>query len=298
MGRIIWGIILIGLGILFFGRNLGWTNIDIGEFFGQYWPLILVIIGLLILADVFKSLILRAISLVILIVLFAVPFIFADSWSDQNQVNTNSQTQNVELENAKSLKFDLNAGAVMVDIDDQADNSRAIQGKLTSSFLNLVKSERRQGDQLKVGFSLSGNKKVWPLSGSSFKNRLEINLNPNITHELDLNLGASTVNAELQNLKVENLNIDTGATTINLTLGDKADKSNVQIEGGAATVNLDIPRSVGAQVELEGALTSRNLEGFDKVTDDLYQTANYGSAEKKITINANLGAASFNIDRY
>ena len=42
---IFWGIVIILLGFLFLAKNLGWAHIDIWEFMGTYWPLILVYIG-------------------------------------------------------------------------------------------------------------------------------------------------------------------------------------------------------------------------------------------------------------
>ncbi|MCK4889746.1 MAG: hypothetical protein KAS97_07430 [Candidatus Aminicenantes bacterium] len=42
---IIWGILIILLGILFLSRNLGWTNLNIWDIATTYWPLILIFIG-------------------------------------------------------------------------------------------------------------------------------------------------------------------------------------------------------------------------------------------------------------
>ncbi len=42
---IIWGILIILLGILFLSRNLGWTDLNIWNIATTYWPLILIFIG-------------------------------------------------------------------------------------------------------------------------------------------------------------------------------------------------------------------------------------------------------------
>lgn len=75
MFRIIWGIILIGSGVWFLGQNLGWTKIEIGEFFAAYWPLILIILGLSVLAESLKSAILRILIIVIVAAVFILPFV-------------------------------------------------------------------------------------------------------------------------------------------------------------------------------------------------------------------------------
>lgn len=46
-GRIFWGLILIGLGVLFLLDQLG--ELDFGEIISQYWPVIFIILGLSIL---------------------------------------------------------------------------------------------------------------------------------------------------------------------------------------------------------------------------------------------------------
>ncbi len=42
---IIWGIIIIILGLLFLSKNLGWTDLNIWDITTTYWPLILIYIG-------------------------------------------------------------------------------------------------------------------------------------------------------------------------------------------------------------------------------------------------------------
>ena len=46
-GRIFWGLILIGLGVLFLLDQLG--ELDFGEMVSQYWPVIFIVLGLSIL---------------------------------------------------------------------------------------------------------------------------------------------------------------------------------------------------------------------------------------------------------
>lgn len=41
--------ILIGLGILFLARNLGWTDFGLGRLIATWWPLILIAVGVSLL---------------------------------------------------------------------------------------------------------------------------------------------------------------------------------------------------------------------------------------------------------
>ncbi len=42
---VFWGIVIILIGVIFFARNMEWTDLNIWELLGTYWPLILVYIG-------------------------------------------------------------------------------------------------------------------------------------------------------------------------------------------------------------------------------------------------------------
>src|SRR3989339_1148921 len=124
MGRIIWGIILIGIGSLFFGQNMGWLSMGAGDYIGRFWPVILVIIGLAILGDVFKSTIFRFLIIVVIIIIFALPFIFDIPAASNGSVK--SSKASFVLDNAKNLDLSINAGAVEMNIDDQVGSSKAV----------------------------------------------------------------------------------------------------------------------------------------------------------------------------
>ena len=59
-----------------------------------------------------------------------------------------------------------------------------------------------------------------------------------------------------------------------------------------------VPETSGCEVKLEGALNSKDFAGFKKVSSDLYRTANFDTASKKIFINIDSGVSSLNVDRY
>jgi lia operon protein LiaF len=46
INRLFWGVVLVGIGIVFLLNQSGLTNIDLGELIGVYWPVILIVFGL------------------------------------------------------------------------------------------------------------------------------------------------------------------------------------------------------------------------------------------------------------
>ena len=61
MGRIVWGIVLVGIGALFLGQNYGVFEGNIGTVLVQWWPIILIVIGLSVVAEASKSLLIKII---------------------------------------------------------------------------------------------------------------------------------------------------------------------------------------------------------------------------------------------
>jgi hypothetical protein len=49
---------------------------------------------------------------------------------------------------------------------------------------------------------------------------------------------------------------------------------------------------------VEAPLSSKRLPGFTKVRDGIYQTDNFGTAEKSIRINVEAGVSSVRVTRY
>ena len=47
--HLVTAIILIGLGLLFLARNLGWTDINLSRLLSTWWPLILIAVGVSLL---------------------------------------------------------------------------------------------------------------------------------------------------------------------------------------------------------------------------------------------------------
>lgn len=297
MIRIIWGIVFIGIGALFFGRNLNRLDFDIGELLLRFWPVIFIIIGLTILADITKSVILRFFVIVIIIAIFALPFIF-DFLTIPTKVVKSSEAT-ILLKDAKTLDISIDAGAIDFLIDNDISAKNAVEASLSSKYLTLKSSEKQNADSLRV--DLTFKKAVSNIfQFNNIVNKFKIHINDFLTIKtLEINVGASTINADLTPFKIENIDLDTGATTLNLKFGTKSNQQNVKIDSGASTLNIKVPTETGIQLQYDGGLTSKNLpDDFISVSRGLYQSENYGSAAKKIIFDVNLGAATLNIERY
>ena len=136
------------------------------------------------------------------------------------------------------------------------------------------------------------------IKNGEIKNEAKIQLNERPIWKIDLGIGAGKGDFDFSNYKVESLKVSTGVADMDIRLGDKLAYSSVKIESGVASVTIEIPSSVGCEMRIDGALNAKTLEGLDKVSSNLYRSAGFDKAEKKIVIDFEGGLTSVNIKRY
>jgi len=134
--------------------------------------------------------------------------------------------------------------------------------------------------------------------GPRGQNRAEIRLNDRPSWEIDLDVGAARVDADLTAFAVTKVSIDAGASSIHLKLGTRAERTDVRVDAGASSIRIAVPESVGCEVRLDGALSSKHLDGFQSVGSGKHRTENYESSDKKISIVIDAGVSSIRVSRY
>jgi hypothetical protein len=129
-------------------------------------------------------------------------------------------------------------------------------------------------------------------------NQAKIQLNEKPIWNIDLGIGAGNGNFDFSNYKVEKLKVSTGVADMNIRMGSKLAMSNVDIEAGVASITLEIPKSAGCEVHMDGALNAKNMDDMDKVSSGLYRSPDFEQSDKKIIVHFEGGLTSINIKRY
>jgi hypothetical protein len=147
----------------------------------------------------------------------------------------------------------------------------------------------------KVSISLNG-KKGLTRNSQSPKNNFNIGIDKNTPLDFILNSGGTGNKIDLSEVMAENIEVSTGASSLSLKLGDSID-SKVIIEAGASSINLNLPETAGVRIKIESGFSSQELSGFSLI-DDVYQSLNYDSKDKKIDIEITMGMANLKVDWY
>ncbi|MCK4891655.1 MAG: hypothetical protein KAS78_03230, partial [Candidatus Pacebacteria bacterium] len=78
---------------------------------------------------------------------------------------------------------------------------------------------------------------------------------------------------------------------------DRAEMAKVNLRSGVSSVKISLPDNVGSKIIIKEGLSSKQLEDFEKIDDETYQTSNYDEAEKKIEIDLDIGISRLEINR-
>lgn len=204
-----------------------------------------------------------------------------------------TESQSVELGDAKSVRVDIEMGAGDLEVTGGA------QALLEAGFTYNV-------DALKPEVEYAGGtlvvrqpdtEGVPALQGlPNFRNEWDLRLNDGVPMVLGLNMGAGTSSLRLSGLALTGLNVDLGAglSTIDLS-GDWARDLEGTIKTGAADLTVRLPSDVGVRVEIDAGPTAISASGFSQ-DGNVYTNAAFGVSEVTLRIDMNAGVGLIKLE--
>jgi Domain of unknown function (DUF5668) len=302
--KIFWGIVLIMIGILFILKNAGIVFIS-WHMIWSLWPLLIILWGISVIPV--KDWIKLVASLIIIIAGFLLVQRDPDSdhfswrfdrnhdWNDEWNDNDSSDNQqslsevyNDSVHHAK-LNFEVAAGKFR--IQDTTSMLIDLDRKGTSGAYTMTSRDEDSVRVLDLKFEQKG-------SIHHFQNDVNLKLNPKPVWDLDLSIGAASIDFDLSRFKVKKVKVDGGASSIVLKMGDITPRTDVEIDAGASSITIKVPTASGCDVITNTFLSSREMKGFIKVEDHHYQTPGFNKSQNKVYINLEAGITSIDVIRY
>jgi len=304
--KIFWGLLLVIIGVLFILKNTGVLFFSWHTMW-HLWPVILILWGISIIPV--KDWIKLVLSLAtVLVTFFAVQHYgpkdnqkWNFEWNDNNDRDNNDEDNVKTYNNVMSENFDsltkfadlkLNIGVGNFKIKDSTD--KLIEVKHDNDNANYSMTAKAEDSLTRIDISLEKGE----FNNGNIKNNVEMKLNPSPIWDLDLNVGAASVDFDLSGFKTRNLKIQGGASEIDLKLGAILPLTDVKLEAGAASITVRVPESAGCEIVSNTFMSSKNFKGFTKIGKQLYQTPNFATSTNKIKINLQAGVASVDVVRY
>lgn len=311
--KLFWGILLVIIGLLFILKNMGVIFFDWWTIW-RMWPLILILWGIaLIPVKDYIKLILSLVAIAAGFILVSKydtsdrPFMHwnkhGHNWSYNSDYDDNDSTYYSEDFQELFQDYDSTITAATLNFDAAAGDYRIADSLITDKLL-LFRKRGNIGDYSMTTNDDAGVRNIdLKINESNVKlenrgNEVQLYLNQQPAWNFNFDIGAANIDFDLSKYKVNKLDVEGGASSINLKLGDLVPESIVNIEAGAASIDIDVPTTAGVEIKTETVLTSRNFPGFRKISKGHYKTDNFETATSIILIDVNAGVSSLNINRY
>ncbi|MEI7723808.1 MAG: DUF5668 domain-containing protein [Bacteroidota bacterium] len=308
--HVFWAFILIAIGILFMLNNFGVLEFGFRTLW-NLWPLILILWGISILP------IKDTIKIVALVVVLALTMIFFNriteksSWfhihnfhgfnnQDWEDDEDSTSTYNYQPQNL-SVPFDSLIGKGELKLEAAAGNFD-LQG-VTSDFLTFNKTgdignysitTTNENGQKRINLSLEKS----GIRHTVRDNKVEIKLSDKPSWNLDFDIGAAEIMMDLRDYKIDTTNINAGASSLDIKIGNKNPVTVMTFNAGASSIKVEIPKESGCQIKSESFLISKEFDGFTKKGDGIYQTDNFNTGKNKIYLTIKTAISKIEITRY
>ncbi len=303
--KIFWGLLLVLIGVLFILKNTGVLFFSWHSMW-QLWPVILILWGISLIPV--KDWIKLVLSLVtVLVTVVAVQtygpkdkhdwnFEWNDRDNDNNDKDDVISYNNVMSENYDSItrfaELNLNIGVGNFKIKDTT--AKLIEVKHDNDKANYSMTAKVEDSLTIIDLALEKGE----FNNGNIRNDVQMKLNPNPIWDLDLNVGAATVDFDLSGFKTRNIKIQGGASELDIKLGAKLPLTDVKLEAGAASITIRVPESAGCEIISNTFMSSKDFKGFTKLGKQQYQTPNFATSTNKIKIDLQAGVASVDVVRY
>ena len=292
-GRLGFGLFILTIGIAWLATSLGWQPSCWSDIL-PYWPVVLILWGVAIMV---RQPVARGIALAAAAIFAAIWFV---SWFDPVTPDGASSEQTLAVPadstvTTGELKFDSGAGEF------------TINSAVTGSELTAVDSQATRGqyrlDQTVVGSKLDA--RVWydaprgmMMGMRGWHNEVAVSLNPQIVWQLEANVGAADFTLDAEELSLDRAVISAGAANISLRLGDQSKESKITVKAGASDINIAVPTGLGVRVELATGLTGHDLADLKETGENVWESTDYDTAEKKIDLRLEAGVSDIQLERY
>ena len=304
--NVIWGLVLVLIGVLFILKNLdviyfSWYSI------WKLWPLALVLVGVAILPikDVFK--VVLTVIVLIAAAIFLISFPGSGNRDDRGFFHRFSeepgltQEEPAEIDQRIFESYDTSITEAYLAFDAAAGDF-----KINTSTTDLFEFERdgnfgrynysikELGSRRDINIELEEGRVI----SGDLKNRVAIKLNPAPVWDIKVDVGAANVEMDLSDFKISALKIEGGASSINVTIGDLSPECKLKINSGASSIYIRVPEEFACEVNTSTVLSSKELPGFNSVSNGTYVTPDFSSQSKNIVIDIDAAVSSLNIQRY
>lgn len=294
VGTYILGLILILAGLLLFLNNLGYTYWGIGKLLSQFWPVLLIIIGI----SFFWGGRIPAWMAFLSIVLLAGAVIMLAVQTPARIPHLTGEETILRVE--RSQHHDLAAGTLAL----QFGGGRLVMDSFAEEWLEgefrgpwrAAPSIEKEGDTIEV--TVKQQEGSWRLRNGA-AHEWALHLSGDLLWEVKVDIGAVQAEMDLSGIPLSGLDMKVGAGDLNLKLGDNGVNTPVSVKAGASNIEILVVEGTAVKIHLRGALTSTNLDDMGwLLVDGEYYSPGYEEASSRLDLDVDMGAGNLQVDYF
>jgi hypothetical protein len=254
--KLVLGVLLAGLGVILLAGHLGYLPSGTGGWLLQYWPILLIAIGLGLLASSLQNPIFGWIATILIIGALA----YGAWWAHQHGTAPKpafSKRYDLTRPLAQTVTVRARVFGGALDVDANAPT----RGR----SLDVVATGVREEDA-GPGFASSGGSAIldWPADGGQvFQAPIGGDLRVHVPERLGVRLLAkslfSRVRVEFARLHPERCEVMAIASSVQIDASGPAHPSLIRLRGTLSNVELTLPANCAARLEFASPLTFRSL---------------------------------------
>lgn len=204
-----------------------------------------------------------------------------------------SESQSVELDDAKSVRVEVNLGAGNLEVAGGAE--KLLEADFNYNVARLKPEVKYTNGTLVVRQPDVRGLPV--LQGiADYRNEWGLRLNDKVPMDLNVDVGAGTSDLHLAGLSLTRLNIILGAGIYTVDLsGDWAQNLDVTIDAGAADLSVRLPKDVGARVKVDDGPHTIDANGLEW-DGGVFTNAAYGASGVTLNVDMKAGIGTINLE--
>ncbi|MGI6717930.1 MAG: LiaI-LiaF-like domain-containing protein [Bacteroidales bacterium] len=206
------------------------------------------------------------------------------------------ENYNPEIE---TVNFNINCALENYYISDSKDSSKLICFNNTNKKLMyslLSKGTVNKELELKLN---NKKEKLKKETNNQNGSKLEVNLHKNPIWDLEIESAAAYLLLDLENIKVNELDISGVTSDIDLTLGELEKNVEVEISSVMANLNINIPKDAYCEIDASTIMNSKHFENFVKKNGKyVLNESKKGNANCEIYIELSSTMSNVNVKLY
>lgn len=296
----VFAFVLILVGLVYLGLNFGFLNASVFANLWKFWPVILIAVGIVILGKKYLPKWLTYIILGLLFLGCLAGVVYYENGFSSLSFSTTRSSETLIVDEPLSsdvtlLDLTLSLGAQSVDISPL--KSGLLQGTIAGSGGKPVMTHTESNGTAYINISqkLSG----W--FGRNKDAKSQVSITNQIPVDLKLQLGASSIDADLSGIILDKLDLQTGAFNGSIKIGTGSIKTNVEVRTGASNIKLYIPKGSGLRVDQSTGLVSVRYNGIEMAGnqgDKQRLSKGYDNAKNTVDCSLMAGASTIEFISY